>query len=92
VLVNAPRGTSITLLSDQPAPVKITHHCWYVLWGLIPVTKNSTAQMIGQMNLAGMRVREYFSPVDFILDIVLAPVSLHTNTVIIEGQAGKARE
>jgi hypothetical protein len=89
VFVNAPPGRNITLLSNEPTSVKITMRNWYVLWGLIPLTNNNTASMIGQVNLSGVRVRTFYRPLDFIENIFLSVISLHTNTVVIEGQPGK---
>ncbi len=89
VLVNAPRGQTVTLLADEPTIVKVTMRNWYVLWGLIPLTNNSTGEMIGRANLTGVRVRKYFGPLDFVLNIILSPLTLHTNTVVIEGNVGR---
>jgi hypothetical protein len=88
VIVNAPRGKTVTLLSDEPTSVKITIRNWYLLWGLIPLTNNSTASMIGQVNLSGVRVRTYYRPLDFIENILLSVFTLHTNIVVIEGRPG----
>jgi hypothetical protein len=34
---------------DAP-PIKIKRKVWYVLWGLVPISSNSTADMVGLCN------------------------------------------
>jgi len=86
VLVNAPHGKTVTLLSSEPTPVKVTVKNWYALWGLIPLNKNNTSDMIGKLDLSAVRVKTYYSPADFIINIPLMLISLQTNTILIEGR------
>jgi|WetSurMetagenome_2_1015567.scaffolds.fasta_scaffold24648_4 hypothetical protein len=88
VIVNAPPGKTVTLLSDEPTQVHIAMKNWYLLWGLIPLTPNSTATMIGQANIASVRVKSYYRPIDCLENILLGVLTLHTNTVLLEGQSG----
>jgi hypothetical protein len=85
VYVKAPQGKTVTLMSNEPTSIKIPMRNWYLLWGLIPLTTNNTAAMIGQANIGQVRVKTYYTPLDFILNIPLAVISLHCNTVLLEG-------
>jgi hypothetical protein len=89
VLVNAPRGKTVTLLSNEPAPVKITLRNWYLLWGLIPLTHNNTASMIARTNLDVVRVKAYYTPLQRLANLIMILGLVETNTVVIEGIPGK---
>jgi len=88
VLVNAPRGKTVTLLSNEPATLKVTLRNWYVFWGLIPLTNNSTASMVGRCNLDGVRVRVYYTPLQRLANLIMVLGLVETNTVQIEGIPG----
>jgi hypothetical protein len=85
VYVKAPAGKNVTLLANEPTSIKIPMRNWYLLWGLIPLTDNNTATMIGQANIGQVRVKTYYTPLDFILNIPLSAITLHCNTVLLEG-------
>ena len=88
VLVNAPRGKTVALLSNDPATLKVTLRNWYLFWGLIPLTNNSTATMIGRCNLDDVRVKVYYTPLQRLANLVMALGLVETNTVLIEGIPG----
>jgi len=88
VLINAPGGKTVTLLSNQPTTVKITLRNWYLLWGMIPLTNNSTADMIGRTNLDNVRVKVYYTPLQRLANLVMILGLVETNTVVIEGMPG----
>lgn len=86
VMVTAPAGSDIRLLPElEPAGSKVTIKNWYVLWGLVPITDNSTADVIGKNQLENVRVKTYFSEIDWLINVVLGWTSVYTNTVEIEG-------
>ena len=85
VFVNAPSGKTVTLLSDDPTPVKITVRNWYLLWGLVPLTDNNTASLVGRTNLDGVRVRVYYTPLQRLANLIMILGLIETNTVVIEG-------
>jgi hypothetical protein len=88
VLVNAPRGKTVTLLSNEPATLKVTLRNWYLLWGLIPLTNNNTATMIGRCNLENVRVKVYYTPLQRLANLIMVLGLVETNTVLIEGIPG----
>ena len=86
VMVTAPPGDDVRLLPElEPAASKVTVKNWYVLWGLVPITNNSTADVIGRNQLENVRVKTYYSVVDWLINAVLGGFSIYTNTVEIEG-------
>ena len=86
VMVNAPPGSDVRLLPElEPAGSKVTVKNWYVLWGLVPITNNSTADVIAKNQLKNVRVKTYYSLVDGLINAVLGSFSIWTNTVDIEG-------
>jgi len=48
VVYEAPvdKGMKIATQVETP-PIKIKKKVWYILWGLVPITSNSTADMMG---------------------------------------------
>lgn len=86
VKINAPAGESVTLISEtETTTFKTTKRVWYVLWGLVPITNNSTDEMIKQYNLKKVRVTTQFDIVDYLIAFFLGGLTIQTKTVIIEG-------
>ena len=72
VYVNAPPGRDVRLIAEgESIQSKQTVRAWYLLWGLVPLNDNSTAARISNNNLTGVRVREYYGPVDVIISALL---------------------
>ena len=69
-------------------PVVVQKKVWYVLWGLVPLSSNSTADMVKDENLKEMSCQTYFGFTDFLLcDVLgLSILSFYTRTVVIRGQ------
>jgi hypothetical protein len=90
VIVAAPPGKSIELLDEgDVARVVTVKKCWYLLWGLVPISNNSIAPIVADYQLKSVRVNTYYSAVDFIISFFLSFTTLHTRTVEIEGNVGK---
>ncbi|MCS7249660.1 MAG: hypothetical protein N2323_00545 [candidate division WOR-3 bacterium] len=93
VIVSAPHGEKISLLSETDlATFKTTKKVWYALWGLVPLTNNSTAPVIQQYNLESVRVKTKYDVVDYLIGVFLngiIPTTIMTKTVEIEGNPRK---
>lgn len=90
VLVNAPPREDIRLLSEtESASFKTSMKTWYVLWGLVPITNNSTADIIAKHQLKNVKVKTYYSVVDFLIGALLGGFSIYTRTTEIEGNISK---
>ncbi|HTW92255.1 MAG TPA: hypothetical protein VMH22_11155 [bacterium] len=86
VYVKAPPGKTVTLMSNEPATVKITLRQWSFLWGLIPLNSVNTAAWVSMANLGQLRVKSYYTWYEWLWNIPLfAVVGLHSNTVLLEG-------
>jgi hypothetical protein len=90
VIVAAPPGKDIELLSENETGRVVTmKKCWYLLWGLVPISNNSTAPVVAEYQLKSVRVTSYYSPIDFIISFFLGFTTLHTRTVEIEGNVSQ---
>lgn len=87
VYMSAPPGSDVKLMAENQAPsTVIVKRNWYLLWGLIPISDNGTADKIAQYNLDEVRVEAKYDVLDFVIDIFLGWTTLHTRTVRIEGR------
>lgn len=89
VKIESPRGQNIKLQpSVESQPIVMKKRVWYVLYGLVPISKNSTADMVRDENLTEMSCRTYYSFTDFLISAILniLPTTIQTNTVEIRGK------
>jgi hypothetical protein len=85
VLVTAPPGSDVKLLEEiAPAPSRLEYKNWYFLYGLVPISDNSTADIIAKHQFKDVRVKTYQGVVDWLISYVTAGL-IWTNTVEIEG-------
>ncbi len=90
ILVNAPPKEDIRLLSEtEPTSFKTSMRTWYVLWGLVPITNNSTADIIAKHQLKNVKVKTYYSFVDYVIAAFLGGFTIYTKTTEIEGNISK---
>ena len=62
---------------------KIAHkRCWYALWGLVPISDNSTDSLIPE-SAKKVRVETKYTVPDFLINIFTILVSIETFTVEI---------
>ncbi|MEO0102842.1 MAG: hypothetical protein ABIK81_03980 [candidate division WOR-3 bacterium] len=86
VSIVSPAGRKTTLLSEtDPTTYKTTKKVWYVLWGLVPITDNSTADIIAKYNLENVKVKTQYDIIDYLISAILGGFSIQTKTVIVEG-------
>ena len=90
VKVEAPSGSNIKL-----APEVSTYNytakkrIFYVLWGLVPITDNSTASMLQGMNVKEVKIKTYFDFVDFLIQAVLGSFSVVSKTVEVNAKVAE---
>ncbi|MEO0115121.1 MAG: hypothetical protein ABIK93_06555 [candidate division WOR-3 bacterium] len=90
VSIVAPTGKKVVLAAEtDPTTFKTTKKVWYVIWGLVPITDNSTEELITKYNLENVRVKTQYDIVDFLISYFLGFLSIHTKTVIVEGNVAK---
>jgi len=88
VLINAPTQETKLLSEGDTAPGKTSLRCWYLLWGLVPISNNATAEIIASKGYKGVRAKVHHNIVDICIDIIFGGL-LYTQTVEIEGTTGK---
>lgn len=99
IVIDAPPGADNTVsLTSQPSAGSTYHFVaqkkvWYVLWGLVPITDNHTADMV-VASTQGKPVRNFkattsFTFIDYLIGCVLGSFSIMTATVSIEGDVVK---
>ena len=87
VMVAAPPSTNVKLLGEfEPAQSKVVVKNWYLLYGLVPISSNSTADQIAKYQLKDVRVKTYYGVLDWFINAITYGI-IYTNTVEIEGNA-----
>lgn len=88
IVVAAPKGKNIILATSekhttvQPDKQKMV---WYVLWGLVPLGDNSTADLLEDVpNNSKVLVQSELTVVDFLISAFLGFVTIQTHTVGIK--------
>jgi len=76
-------GGKAELASSTEEGTKIAHkRCWYALWGLVPISDNSTDSLIPE-SAKKVRVETKYTVPDFLINIFTILVSIETFTVEI---------
>ncbi|MBS4015628.1 MAG: hypothetical protein KGZ86_04250 [Candidatus Latescibacteria bacterium] len=89
VKVVAPPGQDITLLTEAEATsFKMTKRAIFLLYGLIPISNNTTDDMLAKYNLENVRVTTEFDIIDWLISGVTSGLVV-TKSVTIEGNAKK---
>lgn len=86
VVVEAPEGRRVPLATqDAPAEAAYQKKVWYCLWGLVPLTDNSSADLVAKVP-EGKRVRVtvQYSLADVIMGIFTSLVTVVPQTVQVE--------
>ncbi len=98
VVIDAPPSDNIVSMTSQPSGGSSYHFVakkkvWYVLWGLVPITNNHTADLIA-VSAQGKPVRNLkatttFTFIDWLITSCLGFATIMTNSVIVEGDVVK---
>ena len=76
-------GGKAELAPSTEEGTKIAHkRCWYALWGLVPISDNSTDSLIPE-SAKKVRVETKYTVPDFLINIFTILVSIETFTVEI---------
>jgi len=82
----APVGTEVSTLSElQPASFEKQVKVWYALWGLVPITDNSSDAIISRYKLKEVRVTTKFTFLDLIIGAFTGVATIVPKTMVIEG-------
>jgi len=92
VNVVAPPGQDVTLASKSDnLTFKESQRQWFVLFGLVPVNKNNTENIIKENNLTKVRVETKMTFLDVVISAFTSIASFVTTSTIVEGNAGSAQ-
>jgi len=87
VRVEAPGKSDIKLATEtSPYNYVMKKKVFYILWGLVPITDNSTASMLAGKDVSEVRVLTYYDVVDAFVSYVLGWLSIHSKTVEIQAK------
>lgn len=79
----------ITLASrTESLPYKETYRVWYALWGLVPISDNTTNKILKESKVKKVRITTKMTIVDWLISAVLnavIPTTIATWTVEVEG-------
>ena len=90
VKVEAPSGSSIKLAPEvSPYNYTAKKRIFYVLWGLVPITDNSTASMLQGKNVTEVKVKTYTDVVDILISAVLGNFSIVSRTVEVDAKVSE---
>lgn len=83
----APPQKEVKLMSETDVgKVKLTKRVWYAVWGLVPITDNSTEDLISKYNLKNVKAKTYFSFLDYLISVFTSYFTIVTLTIEVEGE------
>jgi hypothetical protein len=90
VKINAPpqSGAYVLGTGEQMAFTKVKSRCWYVFWGLLPVSDNESAEVIRKLPKGTriVRVRMSLDSVSFFVSLFTLGI-VGSSVIIVEGMA-----
>lgn len=88
VKVEVPAGSNVKLTGnfEGAGPTVEKFRIWYVLWGLVPISENSTAPKLQGKTLSEVSVQDQADVLDLVISFFLGIVSINTRTVEIRGR------
>lgn len=90
VHIVGPYNQDVALVDKlTPLPMKEQKRNWYALWGLVPISKAETDEIIRDNGFKRVRVETKINIVDYALFLVLGPLSVVTSTTVVEGDREK---
>ncbi|MEN3046208.1 MAG: hypothetical protein ABDH49_04410 [Candidatus Hydrothermales bacterium] len=83
----APPQSDVKVMSEvDVGKVKVSKKVWFILYGLVPLTDNSTADLIAKYNLKNVKARCYMDAVDVVIGLILGYFTIGTFTIEVEGE------
>jgi hypothetical protein len=85
ILVKAPEGKNLQIASgNAPSDYGKSKMVWYVLWGLVPIGDNTTADLLADApNGSKVFVKTQLTPIDAIITALLSFATIQTRTVSV---------
>lgn len=90
VKLEAPPRSGKYLLgsSQQPSAVRVKRRCWYLFWGLLPVSGNSTADVVKNLppGYRIVKVQSSFDATSFFISLFTVGL-VGSSVLVVEGVA-----
>ncbi len=84
IIVKAPKGKNIKITSVEPKKYDAQKMVFYILWGLVPVTDNSTEDLFTSIpDGSTVAIKTSMSALDWLITLVLSEISITSHTVDI---------
>ncbi len=85
VMIEAPNKQNVKLLPESKTGSFSTEmKCLYLFWGLIPLTNNSTADLIAKYDMQNVKARTHYGIIDWLIGTLTGGI-LTSWSVEIEG-------
>jgi hypothetical protein len=89
VMIEAPNKQNVRLLSEAKTPSFSTEmKCLYLFWGLIPITSNTTSDLIAKYDLKSVKARTHYGIIDWLISTLTGGI-LTSWSVEIEGEVSE---
>lgn len=87
VTIESPSHMKVITATANSNPEKIyRHRVWYMLWGLVSINNNSTANKIEEQSLRYVKTKVYYRWDDIIISLLLSPFTVNRKCVEIKGE------
>jgi len=85
VNIKAPEGKKILISSKEVVVPDMSKKAFYLLWGLVPITDNSTADLLSKYpDGAEVAISTKFDILDYMIQAVLGQASIGSKTIEVE--------
>lgn len=86
VSIQAPRESEVSIVSEYTVLPQFTlkKKVWYILWGLVPITDNTPADLIALSKAKKVRINTYWGVDDILINLITANFTIYVNTLEVE--------
>jgi hypothetical protein len=85
--IEAPVGGNVTLAPNYASQTQLVRkRVFFALWGLIPISDNSSAAMLATTNAKNVSVSTYYDPLDVVISLIGGLASIHSQTIEVRGK------
>lgn len=86
IYIESPMKSDVRLMAETEPGVYTTHmRCFYLFWGLIPISDNSTSTIIARYNLSQVKARTHYGLIDWLISGLTGGI-LFSMSVDVEGK------
>ena len=90
VRVEAPVGSNIKLSSKAESYNYVAKkRVFYALWGLVPLTDNSTVKMLEGKKVESVKIEAKYDVTDILINIILGHFTVVSRTIEVKAKVSK---